>query len=305
MNGPVTQQFSDSSVDLATAAGDLPTACHRPSDYLAALAGRDRSVQDIPMTGGIISASTRTGERERNLEGYIAAASTTHQMMAVINGLGTGEPGAFACRITGASIISAARQGRDGRTALIHASTALQNASREKAPELASQTGACIALAQITESHVNFLHLGNCRALLIRPDLPEKNGLIFASEDHTITGRNPRSSPTVTRALSPLKPDIGSQLDISVSLPLQMGDLVVLVSDGITRSMNNHDIAAAVRSELSIIAVSERSARHLSTSNVAAEILYQAKQKNLDAEGNQTIVVYKHLSEHSSGTTGV
>jgi protein phosphatase len=214
------------------------------------------------MTLAVKAATDRGLRREHNQDYYgfwtpddPAECDRQGVLLVVADGMGGARGGEVASRLAVEALLRAYREGKGGSVLPVLAE-ALQTANREvhrenlKDPNLAGMGTTCTA-AVVCGSELFVAHVGDSRAYLVRKgsirQLTRDHSLVaYLVEEKSLTPEEARVDPRrnlVTRSLG-LSADV--EVDaFAVESGIGPGDTLLLCSDGLHGSVDDHELARA------------------------------------------------------------
>jgi PPM family protein phosphatase len=212
-----------------------------------------RVVTRVPRPSALIHGAglTHSGRlREVNEDSILTDPSGT--LWAVADGMGGHGHGDLAADIVIDHLSAVPHGEADGRViaAIAAADTAIRARARA---EGFGQMGATVVVAAISRGRASVYWVGDSRAYRVR-----NGGIVLLTHDHSViqdmidrgqlsraeAERHPQAH-VVTRAVGAGPPDRGIAVD-RVETDLASGDALVLCSDGLTRCVEESEIAAIV-----------------------------------------------------------
>jgi PPM family protein phosphatase len=198
---------------------------------------------------GETAALSHPGRRRRlNEDAYVVEPP----LFAVADGIGGANAGEVASGLAAAAVQESGNDGQSGE-ARVEALIAEANRRvfmRASEDREASGMGTTMTVALVEDDRVAFGHVGDSRAYLIRDGQLEQ-----LTDDHSLVAELVRSGKltpeeaethpqrsVITRAL-------GTDADVDVdtfSIPVELGDLFLLCSDGLTSMVDDETILDAV-----------------------------------------------------------
>ena len=238
--------------DALTLARQLITA---DADPLFLIATSDS--KEGPMTTLRAAGRTDIGQLRENNEDVIVS---TDRLLLVADGMG-GHPGGEIAAHTAAAVVPAVYTGQsvDELEAAVRAANwAIQDRAAAQPGLERMGTTICVA-GLLAEGHLALVHVGDSRAYLWR-----EGSLTKLTEDHSITAELIRRGElreddatqhphygVLTRALG-----VGPAVEIEhTTLPIEVGDRIVVCSDGLFNELSGDDIGRALAGDADVTAI--------------------------------------------------
>jgi serine/threonine protein phosphatase PrpC/DNA-binding transcriptional MerR regulator len=240
--------------DALTLARQLITASEDPSFSLAS-----PDCKEEPMITLRAAGRTDIGLVRENNEDVIVSAD---RLLLVADGMG-GHPGGEIAAHAAAAVVPAVYTGQsvdELKAAVRAANWAIRDRAGAQ-PGLEGMGTTICAAGLLADGHLALVHVGDSRAYLWREGLLTK-----LTEDHSITAELIRRGElredeaaqhthygVLTRALG-----VGPDVEIEhTTLPLEIGDRIVLCSDGLFNELSEDDIAHAVAGGADVSAIAD------------------------------------------------
>lgn len=248
-----------------------------------------------------LGSVTRIGNRKQNEDSYGSFSNGHAVVMVVADGMGGHSGGKLASELLVKEVVSQFKN-ESGRVAdpvvflrrvLLCAHEEINRSGAAQNPPIQPRTTGVICLVQ--NGHAWWAHLGDSRLYMFR-----HGELIFRSRDHSrveeliqqglITSKQALTHPQrnqVTRCLG--GPDPLTTITISKEVPMQMGDRILLCTDGLWNALRSKRILELVNGE------------HMD--DIASNLASEAEALSMPHADNITIVLMHWLSPYFEPAT--
>jgi len=244
-----------------------------------------------------LGSVTRIGNRKENEDSYGSFSNGHALVMVVADGMGGHRGGKLASEVLVKSI-SKCFEKESGRVAdpvafirstLLHAHDEVNRHGASQNPPLEPRTTVVICLVQNGQAW--WAHMGDSRLYMFR-----HGELIFRSRDHSrieelmqqglITSKQALNHPQrnqVTRCIG--GPDPITSITISKEVPLQMGDRILLCTDGLWNALRSKRISELV------------SGQHMD--DISSNLASEAEALSMPHSDNITVILMHWLSPYA------
>ncbi len=241
-----------------------------------------------------LATVTRLGNRKENEDSYASFFNGQVLLMVVADGMGGHQGGKIASN-TAIKIIEDEFKNERGlisdpvvflQNALLHAHQAINDAGAQHAPPIQPRTTVVMCLIQ--KEHAWWTHAGDSRLYLFR-----HNKLVFHTQDHSrmadlikqglITEKQALIHPErgqITRCLGGHKPI--TSFTISKKVPLELGDMMLLCTDGMWNPMQTRHIIKQLKGNR--------------IDDIASNLASEAESKSMPRSDNITAILMRWMT---------